>query len=269
LPNTRPEHLPDYLTPPLHEVVIGVQFSPPKEYHQIRAGEVWALYKREFPKVQEQPALEPAFETFGIPSTPKPRVNLITGASHDRYWFVADEGDELIQFQQDRLLHNWRRVGDQTNAYPRFEKMIERFSEEIRSLEKYFASLSSEALAITQCEITYLNHIRIETWPPKLDDWFQGLSLAGTSIDDANIGFRQIIRDDNQQPIGRITHEITAGLTREGVRILILNLTVRGAPEGPDIESALRFLKNGRELIVNRFTEITTKKAHSIWGRKA
>jgi len=147
--------------------------------------------------------------------------------------------------------------------------MIERFSEEIRSLEKYFASLSSEALAITQCEITYLNHIRIETWPPKLDDWFQGLSLAGTSIDDANIGFRQIIRDDNQQPIGRITHEITAGLTREGVRILILNLTVRGAPEGPDIESALRFLKNGRELIVNRFTEITTKKAHSIWGRKA
>ena len=105
----RPDDLPDFGKPPLNEVVLGVQFAPPSGYSQIRAGQVWELFKGKYPHTEEYMPLPPVFETFG------PRVvaqanqlEFIDGPMHDRYWFLNDAHDELIQFQQDRLLHNWR-----------------------------------------------------------------------------------------------------------------------------------------------------------------
>lgn len=267
----RPDHLPDFARPPLNEVVLGVQFSPPKGYQQVRAGEVWALFKSEYPLVQEHQALEPAFETFGLPHHAKVggRLSFVTGATHDRYWFLRKSGDELIQFQQDRLLHNWRKVGDQTNEYPRFERMAQRFTDEARQLERYLASLSPQMLAINQCEVSYINHIEFGAGQVNLSDWFRGFSLAGVEADDFNIGFREIIRGDNQQPVGRLTYEIATGIRPDGKRIIVLNLTARGAPTAADIDSAMRFIAKGRELIVCRFAEITTEGAHKAWERQA
>lgn len=267
---TRPDHLPDFAEPPLNEVVLGVQFSPPKGYQQVHAGEVWKLFKAAYPIVQEHQPLEPAFETFGLPHHAQigGRLSFVTGAMHDRFWFLRNDGDELIQFQQDRLLHNWRKVGDQTNEYPRFERMAERFATELRQLEAYLANLSLQALVINQCEVTYLNHIEVAASPINLSAWFRGVSLAGVPADDVNIRFREVLLSDGQQPVGRLTYEITTGIKPDGKRIIVLNLTARGAPGGADIDSALRFIAMGRQLIVSRFAEITTEDAHKAWGRR-
>ena len=164
----RPNHLPDFGKPPLNEVVVGVQFSPPKGYQQIRAGEVWALFKSDYPMVQEHQALEPAFETFGLPQHAQiaGRLSLVTGAFLDRFWFLRNSGDELIQFQHDRLLHNWRKVGDQTNEYPRFERMTERFGTELRRLEGYLASLSSQALDVHSHTFPAISRIPVSLVAP-------------------------------------------------------------------------------------------------------
>src|SRR4051794_5656712 len=106
----RPTHLPDFRKPPLNEVVLGIQFNPVPGYSQIYAGEVWGLFRARFPQVQEMPALPPNFETFGIPQGPQIGFNVLAGASHDRFWFLSPAGEQLIQFQMDRLLHNWRKV---------------------------------------------------------------------------------------------------------------------------------------------------------------
>jgi hypothetical protein len=34
----------------------------------------------------------------------------------------------------------------------------------------------------------------------------------------------------------------------------------------PTIDSALDFIEMGHDLIVNRFVELTTDKAHEVWG---
>jgi hypothetical protein len=47
-----------------------------------------------------------------------------------------------------------------------------------------------------------------------------------------------------------------------------LSLTFRGAPEDTAFGTALDFLKQGRELIVNEFAAITTDSAQEGWGRK-
>jgi uncharacterized protein (TIGR04255 family) len=61
----RPDHLPDFTDPPLDEVVLGVQFTPVPGYASVHSMKVWDLFRAEFPKVEELPALEPQFETFG------------------------------------------------------------------------------------------------------------------------------------------------------------------------------------------------------------
>jgi uncharacterized protein (TIGR04255 family) len=263
----RPSHLPDYKTPPLNEVVLGVQFNQPAGYQQIRAGEVWALYKADYPSVEEQPPLVPSFETFGGRPTNVLQLGFATGATHDRFWFLSQSKAELIQFQADRLLHNWRKVGDGTNPYPRFESMIEKFQSELHALETYFAALAPQKLAINQCEVSYVNHIALEDTPDP-NEWLRFLTLPDAyHPDDISIGIRQVIRGRDAKPVGRLTIEVNSGFAPKGAAILVLTLTVRGAPQSTAVDDAIKFICSGRETIVSTFAEITTDSAQIKWER--
>lgn len=266
----RPDDLPDFSSPPLNEVVLGVQYSPPGGYQQIHVSDVWNLFKKKYPQVQEYPPIAPSFEIFGLPqsSSTSGQINFLDGPLHDRYWFLRPEGDELIQFQQDRLLHNWRKVGDQTNEYPRFEAMINQFRGELNQLQQYMNGLFPQTLAINQCEVSYINHIAVEKLEDaKASDWLRFVAFSNPEPEGFSIGFREIIRGEDGTPRGRLFCEALAGVKPGGQRIIALTLTVRGAPNGSDIESALDFITKGRELIVRRFTELTTDLSHKIWGR--
>lgn len=269
-PSARPEHLPDFMAPPLNEVVVGVQFSTPQGYHKILAGEVWNLFKNCYPQVQEHPPLPPSFETFGLPyqHSLMPQISFATGGLHDRFWFLRPNGDELIQFQQDRLLHNWRKVGDGTNGYPRFESMIAEFEKELIQLQDYAANLAPQTLMINQCEISYINHIAFSrSESNEFSDWLRFLNFDKNVPDDFSVVFREVVRGDDGKPQGRFLCECSLGFLPDGQEVIILNLTVRGAPQGVDIDSALGFLAEGRELIVQRFSELTTVEAHQKWER--
>lgn len=266
----RPEHLPDFKKPPLNEVVVGVQFSNPQGYQQIHAGEVWNLFRKNYPNVQELQSLPPSFETFGLPhqQSMMHQISFATGGTHDRFWFLRPDGAELIQFQQDRLLHNWRKVGDGTNVYPRFESMIQKFKEELTKLQGYAASLMPQALLINQCEITYINHIKFSEGDSKaFSDWLRFLNFEKKQPDDFSMAFREVIRDDVGKPQGRFMCDASLGYLPDGQEIISLSLTVKGAPPGTDIDSALNFLSMGRDVIVRKFAELTTDQAHQKWER--
>lgn len=250
---------------------MGVQFAPPKGYSQVRAGEVWQLFRSNYPVVQERDSLPPIFETFGVsrPGHMAGGLSFVSGALHDRFWFMRETGDELIQFQQDRLLHNWRKVGDQTNDYPRFEKMLERFESELHSLEKYVASLFPQSLAINQCEVSYINHIvGAQGATPRPADWLRFASFEGQEPENFSTAFREIIRDAGSRPVGRFTCEGSSAVNESGRPILVLNLTVRGSPSNSSIDAALEFIQRARSIIVHKFTGLTTTAAHQTWRRR-
>jgi uncharacterized protein (TIGR04255 family) len=267
---TRPDDLPDFRAPPLHEVVIGVQFAPARGYSQIHAAEVWALFRAQYPLVEEHPPLQPVFEMFGNPQPPQLQFNLgfLPGARHDRFWFVTPEKEELIQFQQDRLLHNWRKISGSNNEYPRFERMIEKFERELGGLEDYFSTLSPQTLAINQCEIVYVNHIPCEGPASCVgDDWLRFLKFGRDPVpEDFTAGFRRVLSAPDGRLVGRLICEATTAL-EAGKPIIRLTLTVRGAPDRSDMHSALAFLQSGREIVVKAFAEITTESAHKTWQR--
>ncbi len=267
---SRPDNLPDYKNPPLNEVVLGVQFAPAQGYQQIRAGEVWELYRANFPFVEEQPPLPPAFETFGLPFQGNAlNFGLVAGAMHDRFWFLSQDKDELIQFQQDRLLHNWRKVKDRDNSYPRFEKIIVSFENELRCLEGYFDSLSHQNIKCNQAEILYINQIPLdrEGSPSRSGDWLRFFNFGDGEPDDVSLVARRALRESTGTPYGRVICEVTTAWNPAEGRILVVTLTVRGAPPDQSISSALDFLKRGRDVIVEEFTSITTDSAHELWGR--
>ncbi len=265
---SRPPHLPDYENPPLTEVVLGMQFAPPGGYQQIYAKEVWELFRQDFPKVKEQPPLPPIFETFGLPQGPEISFGILE-PTHDRFWFLSEAEDELIQFQQDRLLHNWRKVGDETKRYPRFENMIVKFEDELKRLEEYFTSFGSTKLEINQCELTYVNHILLTEKPgDNIDSWIRLLHLDNINPDNFTFVYRKIIKDKDGKPRGRLICESSTAINKSERPIIVLNITVRGAPQEPSIVSAINFIKEGREILVKSFDEITTDFAHEKWGRK-
>ncbi len=270
-PQKRPPDLPDFRLPPLNEVVVGVQFAAPQGYQQIRAGEVWGVFKDEYPQVQEHQALAPAFETFGLPfqhSSLMPQFGIVTGGVHDRFWFLKPEGDELLQFQQDRLLHNWRKVGGGENNYPRFEAMRDGFCRELFKLQEYFASLVPQSLMINQCEISYINHIPFDRADERgFSYWLSFLSFGQKSPDDFTVNFREVVRSPDGRPIGRLYVESSLGYLQNGREVIVLSLTVKGAPEGADIGAAMNFLSVGRDVIVRRFVDLTSAEAHRVWGR--
>lgn len=250
---------------------MGVQFAPPLGYSQIRAGEVWQLFRADYPQVQEREAITPSFETFGLPR-PSPLTagfSLVTGALHDRFWFMRPLGDELIQFQHDRLLHNWRKIGDHSNEYPRFERMAESFQEELSALEKYVATLAPQTLAINQCEISYINQIEEASGSsPHPEKWLRFASFEGMPLEDFAITFREVVKNSAQHPVGRLICECSSGINSQGKPIIVLSLTVRGSPQLATILSALEFIQYGRSIIVRRFAELTTPSAHRVWERK-
>lgn len=263
---SRPENLPEYDSPPVNEVVLGVQFSTPEGYQQIYAGEVWKLFKDKFPKVEEKESLPPIL--VGAPRAGHIKFSII-GASHDRFWFISKEKEELLQFQQDRFLHNWRKIADKTQ-YERFDSRIKKYEAALFTLENYFKThpdFSKEPLNINQCELTYINHIHLNekgSVGSKVNDWLKLVDFGNFN----QLSIRQEILDSKEKPYGSLSCEAQTVIDKTGKPLLVLDITVRGIPQGQNISSAISFLKYGRERIVNCFDQITTDFAHKTWGKK-
>jgi uncharacterized protein (TIGR04255 family) len=266
----RPSHLPDFKNPPLNEMIVGVQFSQPTLYSSIYTGEIWDLFKGNYPNVQEQPPLAPSFETFGTPFGAQISFNLGGFPVHPRYWFISQDESELLQFQPDRLLHNWRRLAGKKNQYPRFEKIIEKFENELKMLESYFNRFGQTQLGINQCEITYVNHIYSEgatATEPNPSEWLRFLAFAETPSDFSTT-YRKVLFGGTRKPYGRLIIEVSSAIDANQRNLINFTLAVRGTADGPCIEDALKFLHVGRETIVNNFEKLTTARAHSEWGLK-
>lgn len=265
----RPENLPDFTSPPLNEVALGAQFAHAEGYQQVLISEVWALFRENFPSVREFPPFPPTFETFGLPRGRGAQLSLSSTPEHSRYVFLSRARDELLQFQQDRLVHNWHKVGDRTNEYPRFEKIIESFENELQTLETYFAGLVPQSLKINQCEVTYNNQILIDesTGAASAQEWLNFVSFGQLQPEDFIMTIRKVVSGPDGKPLGRLIFETGLALAANNQKAIQLNLTFRGKPAETGIGSAIDLLKHGRELVVRSFPEITTDVAHQKWGR--
>ncbi len=263
----RPAHLPDYAEPPLDEVVIGVQFAPIPGYSSVSAQGIWDLYAAQFPTIQEQPMLQPQFETFGGSNLQASFQFQLGAPVGSRIWFISADANHLIQFQPDRFLANWRK-NPNLRPYPRFEGIAEAFEMNLILLRKYLSTTFGYEIDINQAEVSYINVVPVEDFS-EAGDWFSLWNGGHLNVEALNTSFTEVMRGRDGRPLARLHHEIQSAFTIDGKqKAFSLNLTFRGKPAGNDVTSAMQFLATGREAIVTRFSAITTQRAHQIWGRK-
>ncbi len=264
---TRPAKLPEYETPPVNEVVLGLQFAPAPGFSSAAHDGVFRLFHEEFPKLEEHPPLEPRYETFGG-SNPQPSFQFNIGGRPigSRLWFVSKDATHLLQFQRDRFLTNWRRR-PVAPEYPRFDGIAEAFRANVEKLDGYLKTEFNHSLAIDQTEVSYMNLIPLDA-PTEVGQWLHALNLDTLDIESFQASFAEIISDHDGQAMGRLSYEIQHGIVQDGKKhALQLTLSARGRPATQSVDAAFEFMTTCRNKIVARFDQITTERAHSNWKR--
>jgi uncharacterized protein (TIGR04255 family) len=244
---------------------MGVQFGTPNEFCATHFAGVHDLFKREFPRVVDQPRLPPQFETFGGDAGSNMQFEFGPMPLRNRLWFVSEDDSHLLQFQDDRLLLNWRKRSHSAD-YPRYGAISASFVNYLEMLSQHFNEVLKTRMAINQAEISYINVIEVDgferasSWLSIVD--FSILKPEGLSLTCSEVEF------DDGRPMGRLTTEIQSAFhSQKRTKALRLGLTFRGAPFDDTIDSAKALIDWGREKIVNRFCAMTTADAHRQWGR--
>jgi uncharacterized protein (TIGR04255 family) len=276
---SRPAELADFESPPVTEVVLGVQFNSLERFLSPHLGLIWDQFKGEFPLVEEHPYFPPVFETFGVPPAfAIPNINFLIGGRPEmsRIHFLNRDRTELVQVQRDRFIHNWRKVELGGGNYPRFERMIETFE---TGLRKFIAVIDDQNLGPVvpnQCEVAYFNQIPVLdgetfwslfalTFPDRAGNAdIQGLGLP----EDGRFVSRYVIPGPDADPLGRVTVAAQPARRADGVNIMQFTLTARGKPVRADVGALIDFLTQGRVLLNRAFKTLTSSEIQQRWGRK-
>jgi uncharacterized protein (TIGR04255 family) len=255
---TRPSELPDYTNPPIDEVILGAQFNRLPNFTQAHVGLLWSEVKDKYPRTQDQPPLIGPFkpEMSGVP--------FFQNAGAFRVWLLSADDTEILQIQNDRILRNWRRRPD--IDYPRFEPLLDRFMDEFRRIDVLVGPCMLE-----QVEVTYINWI-VDSSPK---DFF--IPAGGVEWSDSNLrsnsdGFQWADRASLNSPDGESVGSLSIVVNsarrpypppmKDGT-MLTLTFT---APVN-DAENIEDLMVLGRNTIVQAFTDVTTERAQSDWGR--
>ena len=96
--------------PPLIELSLGMQFEPLTDFTIPYFGLLWNRFRDNFPLTESHPPLEHSTERFDLNRfVLRPSIQVFQTPPVPRIWFLNQDGSQLIQMQQDRLIHNWRR----------------------------------------------------------------------------------------------------------------------------------------------------------------
>ena len=278
----RPTHLPDFDDPPVVEVSLSVQFERLPHFHAPYLGLLWDEFRDKFPLVEDHGSIERVVETFGVRQEARLGIQLLSPDTSPviRSWFLNEARTELIQVQQDRLIHNWRKVGEgvgEGEEYPHYEYIRHHFDREMRTFYEFVERNNIGEFVPNQCEVTYVNHIEAgKGWENhgELSEILSVWSVPNSEsylvdMENARLAWKYVITDDNQAPIGRLHVSLQPVFrTSDGKPIFVLTLTSRGKPFDRDPAGVLKFMDTGREHIVLCFTAITTAKMHKVWARK-
>ncbi len=261
--------LPDFDAPPVIEVVCGVQFSP-LGFPAPLVGTFWQDRRDDYPGITDRPLIAPRVEKF---TSQAEGLNITFEPSEapplPRTVFEDSSGNWILQLQQDRLLHNWRKA-DSEDEYPRFPGVYDRFRAAWEAWKEFWAEEGDGDIDVNQYELTYVNHV------PAGDGWSE-LSQIGEVFEDLrwhsdhqflpqpeSLNWRLQFPLPNRA--GRLHVAVQQALRRSDHRpVLVCEMTARGFDRESSMED---WFLLAREWIVRGFADLTTEHAHKeIWRR--
>jgi uncharacterized protein (TIGR04255 family) len=265
-------NLPDFANPPVIETVLSVEFAPLYKWSIPHFGLFWNAISTEYPRFEVHPPLASQIESFDKrKSLPRITVEPVIQPPI-RCWFIHQSDARLLQVQNDRFTHNWRKVGT-ADPYPRYESIRPIFEAEWARFREFLEAQNIGTPQVRQCEVSYVNH---------LDPGRGWQSLA--DLPDI-VGTRVGARTDHFLPVpesvslaasyvmpnehGRLHVQLLPVIRQaDAAETLQLTLTARGRPASSQTEDILRWFDLGREWVVRGFADVTTSNMHAIWQRR-
>ena len=212
-------------------------------------------------------------ERFGKPAKLPPHITLeLVAQLSARCWFIHQSETRLLQIQNDRFIHNWRKVG------PVRPTLTMRVSGQFlcRSGLDSVSSCNAQQIGspeIRQCEIVYVNHLDAGHGWKSLAD-LPGVvgSRIGAGTDQFLPGPENAARMASYAipgERGRLHIQLQPVIRHaDGAETLQLTLTARGRPASSQVADLLLWFDLGREWVVRGFADFTTAKMHALWQRK-
>lgn len=259
----------NFSRPPVVETVLGVEFALLKGWDLRHVGLLWQVLRDEYPRFMVKPPLGPQQD---VANGMAPELMIMFEPFRYRCWFVDESENRLIQLQEDRFIHNWRKTGDDV-AYPRyFESVRPTFENEWTRFLGFLGDQRIVPPVLRQWEVTYVNHLeRGREWhslsdlPDILPMW-SGASSESLQLETVGIGFRAMYRPSHGD--GQLQVSLQPAVrTRDQKQVLQLNLTATGSSSGSSADSILQDLDRGHAWVVSTFAALTSKKMHDLWGR--
>ena len=279
----KPTILPKFNKPPVVEVLLGVQFEQ-LAMNVRHLGLLSELYKTKFPNLQNQPTLPHAIERKGVYSATAPQFLTMTSADQiPRLWMLNSDETELLQFQTDRFMRNWRRYHRDDLPYPSYDGYIRNeFLTDYQTFCKFCLDQGWSEPAVDQCEVTYVNHIKHSSvWSEfaqlgRVSTAWSADSFAAAGIPADLIGYRtrhELSEADTF--LGYLYVQLDSAYAvppsdvqgSEPVPLIQLQLTARGRPPAGGLVGVTRFMDLAHSVIVKSFADITTPAMHKLWER--
>jgi len=268
--------LPDYVKPPVVEVVCGVIFEPLPLLTTAHMGLLWQRFKDTYSHCKETQPLSPVIENFGDPQSAPQFPLSISGLPSfllPRIWFERPDARGLIQVQKDRFHHNWKKA-EETDEYPHYKHVFDNFKNYLESFESFLSENHLGSVTPLQYEMTYVNHIpQGEGWNssetiheifPDLD-WRRNPDRFLPSFEQINLSWAFVLPDKS----GRLHMTISRGVRVKDQRpLLVFNITARGIGNDRSRAAMWRWFDIAHEWIVRGFTDVTGEEVQrNIWKR--
>lgn len=263
---------PAYESPPLTEVVCGVQFDELKDLLAAHIGLLWsAQFQKDYPRLKEVPPLSPVIESFQ--DTPRPRkLEFSEKPPLPRTWFISENENLLIQVQRDRFIHNWRKVLDD-DAYPRYPKVFSSFRTCLTTFLTFVEKMGIGPICNTQYELTYTNLIGSDekpALPGAIGEYFRDMNWQSTSRtlpepESVHATYTFVFPEDRMR-----LHSVvrTANRVHDGSPVFRLELTARGIPENTESDAMPAWFDAAHRRIVTAFSDLTEPLVQDqLWRR--
>lgn len=262
---TRPT--PKFAAPPVIETVLGVEFDPLPGWDIPHFGLFWQSVRDKYQKYSVVPPLNSQLEKFDDETRVKELISL-SDKPEVRCWYFNNEDTWLMQAQNNRFLHNWRKRDD---VYPHYEQVKEQFFLAWDKFEQFLAQENLGAPVLRQCEVTYINHIeQLDNWDWSalsriFPNWRDNSESAYLSTPEAVVLQTSYRLPENK---GRLRIVMQPAIRHADLkRIIQLELTARVMTTSSK-EALSASLDIGHEWVVNGFADFTSSEMHARWERK-
>jgi uncharacterized protein (TIGR04255 family) len=252
-----------------------VSFAEPGAVTQQALIDFWITELRSaYPILEFQEPYSAPIEQLDVPILDAAALSsaMVRPTTGPRIWVWTSNREQVVQLQPGWFACNWRKTteGSHYRHWPErrqdFAQILQRFRDFLLKTQEGFR------WAVSQCEVTYVNHITPnEQWKTHAD--FERIFAvafgrkATEKLEQLALEVQYALELDERR-VGRLHVKVTPAFFRaSGQPVYILELTARGSPVSSSGEDVLAFLDSGRRVIVNTFLDITKPEMHGAWKR--